>query len=98
MITAIASTTKNLTGEISEQGARSPYYLLVNEAGNLLEILKNPFAQGGGGAGFGVAKMLAQKSINQLVAGKIGDNMQTALQERNIVYKSANGLIEDYLK
>ena len=64
----------------------------------LLEAIKNPFAKGGGGAGFSVAKMLADKNVNKLVAEKIGDNMEGALQERNIEYESASGLIQDYLK
>ncbi len=98
MIIAIASTTKNLKGEISNQGARAPYYLLIDDQNEILESLKNPFAKGGGGAGFSVAKMLEQKNVNKLIAGKIGDNMQGALQERNIEYELASGLIKDYLK
>jgi predicted Fe-Mo cluster-binding NifX family protein len=98
MIIAIASTSKNFQGDISDQGGRAPYYLLLDEKNEILEVLKNPFAKGGGGAGFSVAKMLEQKNVNKLIAGKIGDNMQGALKERNIEYISASGLIESYLK
>lgn len=98
MIIAIASTSKNFKGNISDQGARAPYYLFLNEKSEILEALKNPFARGGGGAGFSVAKMLEQKNIQKLVAGKIGENMRGALKERNIEYELANGLIEDYIK
>jgi len=87
-----------LSGEISDQGGRAPYYLLINEKNELLEVIKNPFSVGGGGAGFSVAKMLADKNVNKLIAGKIGDNMQGALEQRNIEYESASGLIQDYLK
>ncbi|MCD4704656.1 hypothetical protein K8R66_01115 [bacterium] len=97
MITAIASTSKDFQGEISDQGGRAPYYLLLGEKNEILEALKNPFAQGGGGAGFSVAKMLEQKNVNKLIAGKIGNNMQGALEDRNIEYILANGIIEDYL-
>ena len=98
MITAIASTNEDFKGNISDQGGRAPYYLLIDEQNEILEVLKNPFAKGGGGAGFSVAKILEQKNVKKLIAGKIGDNMQGALKERNIEYISANGLIEDYLK
>ena len=98
MIIAIASTKKDFKGNISDQGGRAPYYLLIDEQNKILEVLKNPFARGGGGAGFSVAKMLEQKNVNKLISGKIGANMQGALQEKNIEYVSASGLIEDYLK
>lgn len=97
MITAIASTSKNLGGDISNLAGRAPYYLLINEQNEMSEVLKNPFGQGAG-AGFSVAKMLEQKNVNKLIAGEIGDKMQGALQERNIEYISASGLIKDYLK
>jgi predicted Fe-Mo cluster-binding NifX family protein len=98
MIIAIASTNEDFKGNISDQGGRAPYYLLIDEQNEILEALKNPFAKGGGGAGFSVVKILEQKNVKKLIAGKIGDNMQGALKERNIEYISANGLIEDYLK
>jgi predicted Fe-Mo cluster-binding NifX family protein len=98
MLTAIASTKKDFKGSISDQGGRAPYYLLLNEKNEILEALKNPFAQGGGGAGFSVAKILEQKNVKKLIAGKIGDNMQSALEKRNIEYISASGSTEDYLK
>ncbi len=98
MIIAIASTSADLQGSISNQGGRAPYYLLINEENKLLESIKNPFARGGGGAGFGVAKMLAQKNVQKLIAGQIGDNMQSALKERSIEYKLTEGSITNYLK
>ena len=45
MITAIASTTKDLSGEISDQGARAPYYLLINKQNEILEAIKKSFCQ-----------------------------------------------------
>jgi len=98
MVIAIASTKSDLKGDISEQGGRAPYYLLIDEKNEILEVWKNPFAKGGGGAGFSVAKVLEQKNIRKLVAGKIGDNMQGALEQKNIEYISASGSIEDYIK
>lgn len=95
---AIASTTQDLTGQISDQGGRAPYYLIIGENNKLSESIKNPFAVGGGGAGFGVAKMLADKKINKIVVGQIGENMASALQDRGIEYEQASGEIEEYLK
>ena len=90
---AIASTPKDLSGEISEQGGRAPYYLLLDEQKNILEIIKNPFAIGGGGAGPSVAKMLADKGVTKVITGNIGEKMQQVLEDRKIEYETANGFI-----
>jgi predicted Fe-Mo cluster-binding NifX family protein len=95
---AIASTNQDLSGEIYLNGGRAPYYLIVDEKGELLESIKNPFAVGGGGAGFGVSKMLADKGVDKVVVGEVGENMKSALKERNLSFELAGGLIEDYLK
>lgn len=88
---AIASLGKNEDSEISERAGRSPYYLIFNEKGELMESLKNPFAVGGGGAGFGVAKMLADKGVDIVIAGKFGEKMAKAMKDRGLKCKEMMG-------
>ena len=86
MKTAIASEGKDIESNVSERGARAPYYL-VFENKKLVEVIKNPFATGGGGAGFSVAYMLANKKVNLVIAGKIGGNMESALKEKGLKFR-----------
>ena len=83
---AIASEGKDENSEISSKGGRAPYYLIF-ENKKLIEIIKNPFATGSGGAGFSVAYMLAEKKVNLVVAGKVGGNMVSALKEKGIEFQ-----------
>jgi predicted Fe-Mo cluster-binding NifX family protein len=83
---AIASEEKDLNSPISEKGGRAPYYLIF-ENKKLIETIKNHFAIGGGGAGWSVAYMLAEKGVNLVIAGKIGNKMEEALNEKNIEFK-----------
>ncbi len=83
---AIASEGKNEDSEISQKGGRAPYYLIF-ENKKLVEIIKNPFATGSGGAGFSVAYMLADKKVNLVIGGKVGGNMVSALKEKGIDFK-----------
>lgn len=83
---AIASEGKNIESEISERGGRAPYYLLF-ENKKLIETIKNPFAVGSGGAGFSVAYMLAEKKVDLVIAGRIGGNMKSALDEKGIMFR-----------
>jgi len=87
---AIASEGKDIESNVSERGARAPYYLIF-ENKKLVEVIKNPFAVGGGGAGFSVAYMLADKKVNLIIAGKIGGNMESALKEKGIEFKEESG-------
>ncbi len=91
---AIASEGKTQKSEISEKGGRAPYYLIF-ENKKLTKAIKNPFAKGSGGAGWSVAYMLADEKINLVIAGKIGPNMETALNQKNIKSKEASGKIND---
>jgi predicted Fe-Mo cluster-binding NifX family protein len=90
---AIASVSKDENAEISPRSGRAPFYLLFDESGNLLEVLSNPFSRGGGGAGFGVAKMLADRGVDIVVGGQFGENMEGALRERDLRYCQITGSV-----
>jgi len=79
---AIASEGKTLDSEVSEKGGRAPYYLIFEDK-DLVETIKNPFLSGGG-AGWSIAYMLAEKKVNKVISGKIGDKMQSALKEKGM--------------
>jgi predicted Fe-Mo cluster-binding NifX family protein len=94
MIIAIASDGKDKGSLVSDQPGRAPYFQLVDN-GEVVEVVSNPFAIGGGGAGLAVARMLHQKKVGEVVAGQIGGNMAEALDELGIKYRMAQGKVED---
>jgi predicted Fe-Mo cluster-binding NifX family protein len=91
---AVASEGDGLDSEISSRGGRAPFYLVL-EDGKIVETIKNPFAAGGGGAGFSVAYMLAEKNVALVVAGKVGGNMVSALKEKGLEFREASGRVGD---
>lgn len=94
---AIAATGKTKNDDISDRAGRAPFYLIFNDSGELLEVIDNPFSFGGGGAGFSVAKMLADKNVNIVVAGKFGQKITGALDDRGLKYYEIKGKISDAL-
>jgi predicted Fe-Mo cluster-binding NifX family protein len=95
---AVASEGKSEDSEISLRGGRAPYYLIFDDK-KLVETLKNPFAVGGGGAGWSVAKMLADKKVNLVIAGRVGPNMEFALKDKGVKFKEASGKkVKDVVK
>jgi predicted Fe-Mo cluster-binding NifX family protein len=83
---AIASSGKDEDSEVSSVSGRAPYFLIFEDK-KLVKTIKNPFAVGGGGAGFAVAKMLKDEKVDLVVAGQFGGNMIGALEEKNIKKK-----------
>lgn len=92
---AIASVSRDENAEISPRPGRARFYLLFDEKSTLLEVISNPFSRGGGGAGFGVAKMLADKGVDIVVGGQFGENMEGALRERGLKYYEMTGSVRD---
>jgi len=95
---AAASTSNKDNGEISQRGGRAPFYQIFDETGKLVDTIKNPVEQGGGGVGPFVAKMLADKGITLFVAEKVGPNMVQAFEDHKIEYKEMSGDVASAIK
>ncbi len=80
---AIAAIKDSLDSKISQVAGRAPFWLIFEDK-ELIKSIKNPFQFGGGGAGFGVAKMLKKEEVQLVIAGQFGPNMQKALEDYGI--------------
>ena len=92
---AVAATRADENAEVSPRPGRSKFYLIFDESGHLLEVMANPFYRGGGGAGFGVAKMLQDKEVDIVVGGRFGENMEGALRGRGLRYRAMGGPVKE---
>ena len=84
---AIGSDGKDENAKVSLVSGRAEYYLIFKNK-KLVETISNPFKRGGGGAGIGVAQMLANKGVKLIISGKFGPNMTAFLDEKKIKYKT----------
>lgn len=98
MKVAISSNGKDMDSMVSGSSGRAPYYLIF-ENGKLIKSLKNPFRFGGGGAGFGVAEVLADENVELVISGKFGQNMIDTLQSKGIKFRELpNVAVKEALK
>ncbi|PKL52052.1 MAG: hypothetical protein CVV37_03195 [Nitrospira bacterium HGW-Nitrospira-1] len=95
---AVASDGKEITSKVSSLAGRSPYYLIFDGSGKLIETLNNPDADAKGGAGQSVVNWLSQKGVNSVVAGTFGDRMVSAMKDKGMKYYEFKGTVEDAVK
>lgn len=93
---AVASLGQDIYSEISPQAGRAPYYLIF-ENSELVEVWKNVFSVGGGGAGLAVAKIMTDKNVRKVISAGFGEKMKDALIERKIDFEEKIGVIKDVL-
>jgi len=95
---AVAAEGRTAAAEVSGVAARSPYFLIFDETGALLEAVDNPYQAAKGGAGTSVVPFLAQKGVTFVVAGEFGKNMIQAMKGQGIEYLEFHGSAEAALK
>ncbi|MFH1490354.1 MAG: NifB/NifX family molybdenum-iron cluster-binding protein [Pseudomonadota bacterium] len=95
---AVAAKGKTATAEVSGVAARSPYFLIFDGDGRLLEAVENPYKAAKGDAGTSVVPFLAQKGVTLVVAGEFGEKMIQAMKAQGIEYLEFHGSAEGALK
>ncbi|ADI31660.1 NifB/NifX family molybdenum-iron cluster-binding protein [Staphylothermus hellenicus] len=76
-----------LESHVSPVFARAPIILFIDIVnGNIANIypVQNPYAMGGGGAGFAFAQFVAGAGARIVIASTIGPNAQAMLQQQGI--------------
>ena len=81
---AVASPGKTEEEPVGTIAARSPYFLMFDKKGVLVDVLENPYRDSSSGAGPLVAAFLADKGIAIVVAANFGRNMRLSLREKNL--------------
>jgi predicted Fe-Mo cluster-binding NifX family protein len=95
---AIAAGGKTTAAKVSSVAARSPYYLIFDGSGKLLEALENPYEAAKSGAAASVLSLLAKKGVTLIIAGDFGDNMIQDMKGKGIKYVEFKGSVEEALQ
>jgi predicted Fe-Mo cluster-binding NifX family protein len=95
---AIASESKQLTSRVSTLAGRSPYYLIFDSAGKLIEVVENPYKEVRGGAGTSITYYLSEKGVTLIIAELFGNKMINAMKSKGITYYEFKGIVNDAVK
>jgi predicted Fe-Mo cluster-binding NifX family protein len=82
-ITSKGNTTES---EMDPRFGRSEYFIFTDteKKDADFEIIENPAAKSGGGAGIASGQLIIDKGVNALITGNLGPNAMSVLKESNI--------------
>jgi predicted Fe-Mo cluster-binding NifX family protein len=95
---AVAAEGQAPFSQVSVVAARSPYFLLFDEKGTLIEAVANPHQHAPGGAGAQAVEFLAGKGVTVVIAGAFGQKMVGAMQAKGMRYLEFKGSATDAVK
>jgi len=95
---AVASTGETTAASVSNLAARSPYYLIFDGTGRLIEVIANPYKDAARGAGPSAANFLAAKGVTIVIAESFGIKMINVLKNKHIRYVEFEGRVNEAVK
>ena len=93
---AVSANDKTLTASVSKQAGPSPFFLIFDGKGKLIETIANPYKEGGGG--IAVADFLASKGVTIVVAQEFGDKIVQVMKGKGIKAVAFKGSVEEAVK
>jgi predicted Fe-Mo cluster-binding NifX family protein len=94
---AVSANGETLTAPVSRQAGLSPFFILFDEKGKLIEAIDNPYKEGGS-AGIPVADFLASKGVTVVVAEGFGDRIVEVMKSKGIRAVAFKGSVEEAVK
>ncbi len=97
---AITAKGTDLNAQVDPRFGRAQYILIVNDSGELAEVVNNSDnVNAMGGAGIQAAKLVADKGVDALVTGNCGPNAFKALNAAGVkVIVEESGTVRDSLE
>lgn len=93
----VAATDQTPAAAVSNNAGPSPYFLVFDQKGKLVETLTNPYKEADS-AGPKVVTFLAGKGATVVVAGDFGPRLVEIMKSKGITALSFKGSVQDAVK
>lgn len=80
----ISATGDNLDAPLDPRFGRAVYFLIVDDKGELIKVIKNTGVQAMRGAGITAAEIVAKEKVKVVITGNIGPNASLVLNSSGI--------------
>jgi predicted Fe-Mo cluster-binding NifX family protein len=97
---AICAREEGLNAVVDERFGRCAYFVIVDSDSNeLLQSVRNGYAEATGGAGPQAAQQLSALGVDAVVVGNVGPNAIAALEAAKVrVYGGIEGTVEETMQ
>ena len=97
-LAAIVSVSREVSGTVGENAVNSPFYLIFDHDGKFIDVIKNPFTDGGNDADQKVVNLLAASQVAAIGAETFSEALRSRLTGKNIQCFEVSGPIEEAVK
>jgi predicted Fe-Mo cluster-binding NifX family protein len=80
----VSSTGKDIGSRVDTAFGRAPFFLIIDTETMAVEVVENPAATAGHGAGIAAAQTVADKGVDGVLSGYVGPNAFNALRAASI--------------
>ena len=95
---AVASMGQTKDSAISQQAARTHFFLFFDDKGNFFETVENAAKNKSRNAGPSAASFLADNGVTLVIAEDFGSKMKQVLEEHHIKYIEKTGVAHNVVK
>ena len=91
-VIGVASAGKDETSRVADRFARAPWFVIADEAGNILEAVENDAGAEQHGAASKALMTLSGKKVSVVLAPRLGPNALGFMKQANMAAFCAEGL------
>ena len=95
-ITAAGSGTKI---RLDPRFGRCAYFAIADLETDKKDLIENPSASSGGGAGVAAGQLMADKDVSAVITGNVGPNAMNVLKAAGIeIYRGVDGTVDENIE
>jgi len=99
MKVCITAQGETLDAAVDPRFGRCGYFICIDTETNVLEAVRNPYADSAGGAGIQSGQLVSSKQVQAVITGNVGPHASQTLHAAGIsVYTSASGTVRQALE
>ncbi|MDD3626294.1 MAG: NifB/NifX family molybdenum-iron cluster-binding protein [bacterium] len=96
---AVSSTGNDLESAVDPRFGRCGKFIIIDKDSGNFEVVENPNATAGGGAGIQTAQLVADKGVEVVLTGNVGPNAFRTLEAAGIkIFTGIEGTVKSAIE